>query len=91
MEWIPIKKKNRYENNNKDQSTKKLANNIKASVIKNVMENAANQSDKDTLVEYVPSFDFKWPICLEKWISLLKKLHSIYGVNYSHTVENVQV
>ena len=53
------KKKNRYENKNKDQSTKKLANNIKASVIKNVIENAANQSDKDTLVEYVPAFDFK--------------------------------
>ena len=42
------------------------------------------------MVEYASAFDFKQPIGLEERISQLKKLHSIYGVNYSHTVENVQ-
>ena len=80
----------RNENNKKVQSIKKLANDIKASVIKNMIENVADQSQKDTLVEYTSAFNFKQPIGLEEWISLLKKLHSIYGVKYSHTVENVQ-
>ena len=80
----------RNEKNNKVQSITKLANNIKTSVIKNVTENIADQSQKDTLVEYVSAFNFKWPIGLGEQTSLLKKLHSIYGINYSHTVENIQ-
>ena len=47
----------------------------------------ADQSQKDTLAEYASAFNFKRPITLEEQISLLKKLH---GINYSHTVENVQ-
>ena len=80
----------RNENKDKVQNIKKLANNIKTSAIKNVIGNVADQSQKDTLVEYASAFDFKRPIGLEERISLPKKLHSIYGVNYSHTVENVQ-
>ena len=39
----------RNENNNKVQSIKKLANDIEF-VIKNLIENVADQSQKDTLV-----------------------------------------
>ena len=59
-------------------------------MIKNVTENVTDQPQKDTFVEYASAFDFKQHIGLEERISQLKKLHSIYGVNYSHTVENVQ-
>ena len=52
--------------------------------------NVADQSQKDTLAEYASAFNFKRPISLEEQISLLKKLDSIHGINYSHTVENVQ-
>ena len=50
----------------------------------------ADQSQKDTLVEYASAFNFKQPIGLEEQTSLLKKLHSIDGINYSHTVDNIQ-
>ena len=42
----------RNENIDKVQSIKKLADNIKASVIKNIIENVTYQSPKDALVEY---------------------------------------
>ena len=56
----------RNENNKKVQSIKKLANDIKTSVIKNMIENVADQSQKDTLVEYASAFNFKQPIGLEE-------------------------
>ena len=64
----------RKENKDKVQSIKKLASDIKASVVKNMIENVADQSQKDTLVEYTSAFDFKQPIGLERQMSLLKKL-----------------
>ena len=58
-------------------------------MIKNVIDNVVDHSQKDTLVEYTSAFNFKQPIGLEEWISLLKKLHSIYRFNHSNIVENV--
>ena len=49
----------RNENIDKVQSIKKLADNIKASVIKNMIESVAYQSPKDALVEYPLAFDFR--------------------------------
>ena len=57
-------------------------------MIKKVIDNVADHSQKDTFVEYASAFNLKQPIGLEEWISLLKKVHTIYGASYSHIVEN---
>ena len=59
-------------------------------MVGNIIENIIDQRQKDTLVEYASAFDFRQSISLEDQIILIKKLHSIYCLNYSHTVENVK-
>ena len=59
-------------------------------MVGNIIENIIDQCQKDTLVEYASAFDFRQSISLEDRIILIKKLHSIYCLKYSHTVENVK-
>ena len=55
-------------------------------MVGNIIENVIDQCQKDTLVKYASAYSFIRSITLEDWIILINKLHSIYCLNYYHTV-----
>ena len=61
---------------------------LKGCIIKNLQGNVADQSQCDTIVQYASAFDFNLKSEKDDRISHLKKLYSIYGVTYTHTIDD---
>ena len=53
-------------------------------MIKNMVENAVDQNEADTIAEFPSAFDMCRPIDLDAHIKYIKKLHTLYGTNYAH-------
>lgn len=69
---------------------KSIAAKIKASIIQNMIKNVNDRMQSDTMVEFASCFDMKLPIALPARIDLLKKLHTLYGTTYCHTVKGIK-
>jgi len=66
---------------------KENASDLKQKVLENIKSNIESQSQDSTIVEYTSCFDLsRQDIGLEERIELLKKLYSIYGEDYWHSV-----
>ena len=59
---------------------------LKYKIIENIKDNIQQQNQKDTIVEFSSCFDMSHKINLEECTELLKNLHSIYRVSYTHHV-----
>ena len=74
----------------KIESIKSMAAAIKTSMIQNIIENVSDQMQSDTLVEFASCMDMKHTIEFPERLELLKKLHTLYGTTYCHTVKGIQ-
>ena len=61
---------------------------LKDKILENLKSNIEQQNQADTIVEFASCFDMKRKISCDERIELLKKLHAIYCVDYTHEVEN---
>ena len=61
---------------------------VKKKIIENLIFNIGNESQKNTIVEFSSAFDLQRSCDKATRLECLKKLFSIYGMNYSHKVLN---
>ena len=59
-----------------------LAGTLKETILSNVIENINSQSQTDTIIEFSSTFDLNLTIGLDERKELLKKLCSVFCVNY---------
>ena len=59
----------------------KISAQPKESIISNIVANALEKSQKDSLVEYASGFDMTLSNSLNERLGLLKKLHTIQDLN----------
>ena len=71
---------------NKVEVIKKRCNELKEKIIENLVENAEDQSQSGTIVEYSSAFDLHRKLEKSKRIEYLKQLYLIYGTDYTHTI-----
>lgn len=72
----------------KIEKIKREAVELKDKVLENLKQNIQEQNQADSIVEFASCFDMTRKISCEERIELLMKLHSIYGVDYIHEVED---
>ena len=64
------------------------AKKIKGKVIKNLIDNISEQSQKGTIIEYASAFNLSFKCDKETRVKNVKELFSIYGTAKTHTVKN---
>ena len=63
-----------------------MAEKLKDSLSKTIIINIKDQSQNETLEEFAFAFNMNCRIGLQQHLPLIKKIHTIYGLNYEHTV-----
>ena len=63
-----------------------MAEKLKDSLSKTIIRNIKDQSQNETLEEFPFAFNMNCRIGLQQHLPLIKKIHTIYGLNYEHTV-----
>ena len=80
------RKRRDHSHSSELDTLKSMATDLKQKVLKNLIENTMDQAQGGTIVEYASMFDFNCSIDLDKRIEFLEELHSIYGMEYVHSL-----
>ena len=76
----------RHTKENKLTQIKQEAAALKTSVTENLIENAEDQNQASTIVEYASAFDLQRKASKETRILYIRELHNIYGKKNTHTI-----
>lgn len=62
---------------------------IKGGIITNIVKNVNHQCQAGSLTESASAFNLNQLIGLDERFNQIKKLYSLYGMNYIHSVKNI--
>ena len=79
----------RHSKDSKVQLIKTEGLSLKDQVVKNLIENAEDQNQEGTIVQFASAFDLQRKMDKETRISFIRKLHHVYGKENNHVLDDI--